>query len=82
MSVIKASFRTAFLVVAVIFTIQVLTGVGPQQIFGQVGQWTTNFVGGLGKWLGTWGEKGKFDPDKKQSLIWVIEVAIALLPSQ
>jgi uncharacterized membrane protein YjdF len=78
--VIKASFKVAFLLVAVIFAIQVLTGVGPQQIFAQVGQWMNNFVGGLGNWLGKWGEKGKGDPDgKKQSLIWMLEIAIALI---
>jgi len=80
LSVIKASFKTAFLVVAVIFTIQVLTGVGPQQIFAQVGQWMGDSMGGLGKWLQNWGDKGKIEPDsKKQSLIWVMQIAIALI---
>jgi hypothetical protein len=37
-------------------------------------------MGGLGKWLQTWGDKGKFDPDvKKQSAIWMMEIAIALI---
>lgn len=80
LSVIKASFKTAFLVVAVIFAIQVLTGVGPQQIFAQVGQWMGGSFDGLGKWLQNWGGKGKVDPDiKKQSAIWMFYLAAELL---
>ena len=80
LSVIKASFKTAFLVVAVIFTIQVLTGVGPQQIFNQVGQWAGISLTKFSAWLQTWGEKGKFDPDiKKQSAIWMFHIAADLL---
>ncbi len=80
LSVIKASFKTAFLVVAVIFTIQVLTGVGPQQIFNQVGQWMGISLTRFSAWLQNWGEKGKFDPDnKKQSAIWMFQIAADLL---
>ncbi|ELS32829.1 MULTISPECIES: hypothetical protein [Pseudanabaena] len=82
LSVIKASFKTAFLVVAVIFAIQVLTGVGPQQIFAQVGQWMGNSMGGLGKWLQNWGDKGKVDPDaKKQAALWMLEIITNLMDS-
>lgn len=80
LSVIKASFKTAFLVVAVIFTIQVLTGVGPQQIFNQVGQWMGISLTRFAAWLQNWGEKGKFDPDtKNQSAIWMFQIAADLL---
>jgi len=80
LSVIKASFKTAFLIVAVIFAIQVSTGVGPQQIFAQVGQWMGNSMGGLGKWLQNWGDKGKGNlDDKKQSVIWMMQIVIALI---
>ncbi|NMF59154.1 MULTISPECIES: hypothetical protein [Pseudanabaena] len=80
LSVIKASFKTAFLVVAVIFSIQVLTGIGPQQIFAQVGQWFSGFFGGLGNWLQNWGGKGKVDADpKKQSAIWLFQLAVEML---
>ena len=80
LSVIKASFKTAFLIVAVIFALQVLTGVGPQQIFAQVGQWMGDSLGGLGKWLQNWGDKGKGNLDgKKQSVIWIMQMAIALI---
>ena len=82
MSVIKASFKAAFLVVAVIFTIQVLTGVGPQQIFNQVGQWMGISLTKFLAWLQTWGSKGRFDPDpdlKKQSVIWLFDITIALI---
>ncbi len=80
LSVIKASFKTAFLVVAVVFAIQVLTGVGPQQIFNQVGQWMSISLTRLSTWLQTWGNKGKMDSDfKKQSMIWIMEIAIALI---
>jgi len=80
LSVIKASFKTAFLIVAVIFAIQVLTGVGPQEIFAKVGQWMGSSVGNLREWLQHWGNKGKVDPDaKKQSVIWLMEIAIALI---
>jgi hypothetical protein len=79
LSVIKASFKTAFLVVAVIFAIQVLTGVGPQQIFDQVSKWMGSSVGGLGDWLQKWGGKSKEPDIKKQSLLWMIEIAIALI---
>ncbi|MDX2254533.1 MAG: hypothetical protein NW214_03365 [Pseudanabaenaceae cyanobacterium bins.39] len=72
MSVIKASFKTAFLIVVVIFAVQVLTGIGPQQIFSQVGQWVSTFFANLGNWLQTWGDRMKVSPDKKeQSLIWL-----------
>ena len=82
LSVIKASFKTAFLIVAVIFAIQVLTGVGPQQIFAQVGQWLNNSTGGLGKWLQNWGDKGKVDSNGgKQSAIWIFHLAAELLDS-
>jgi hypothetical protein len=79
LSVIKASFKTAFLVVAVIFAIQVLTGVGPQQIFDQVSKWMGSSVGGLGDWLQKWGGKSKEPDIKKQSLLWMIEIAIVLI---
>ncbi|MCY7332867.1 MAG: hypothetical protein LH649_09450 [Pseudanabaena sp. CAN_BIN31] len=79
LSVIKASFKTAFLVVAVIFTIQVLTGVGPQQIFDQVGKWIGSSMGGLGDWLQKWGGKSEEPDIKKQSLLWMMEIAIALI---
>jgi len=79
LSVIKASFKTAFLVVAVIFAIQVLTGVGPQQIFDQVSKWMVSSVGGLGDWLQKWGGKSKEPDIKNQSLLWMIEIAIALI---
>ena len=79
MSVIKASFKTAFLIAAVIFAIQVLTGVGPQQIFAQVSNWLSGGFAGLGEWLQNWGNKGKIDPDtKKQSLVWVLQFATFL----
>ena len=79
LSVIKDSFKTAFLVVAVIFTIQVLTGVGPQQIFSQVGVWMGDAMGGLGKWLQKWGGKGNIDADpRKQSVIWLFQLVAAL----
>ncbi|PZO40771.1 MAG: hypothetical protein DCF19_10685 [Pseudanabaena frigida] len=79
LSVIKASFKTAFLVVAVIFTIQVLTGVGPQQIFAQVGQWLGDSMGGLGKWLQNWGGKSKEPDVKKEAAIWMFHIATELL---
>jgi hypothetical protein len=78
LSVIKASFKTAFLVVAVIFTIQVLTGVGPQQIFAQVGQWMGNSLGGVGKWFQNWGGRSK-DPDlKRESAIFFLHIAVEM----
>lgn len=81
LSVIKASFKTAFLVVAVIFAIQVLTGVGPQQIFAQVGQWIGNSLGGIGKWLQNWGSKGK-DPDlKKESALFFLHISVEMFNS-
>ncbi|MBD2188384.1 hypothetical protein [Pseudanabaena mucicola] len=79
LSVIKASFKTAFLIVAVIFAIQVLTGIGPQQIFAQVGQWFNNSLSGLGDWLQNWGNKGKGNLEKTQSMIWLLQTAIAML---
>jgi hypothetical protein len=79
LSVIKASFKTAFLVVAVIFTIQVLTGVGPQQIFNQVGQWLGVSLTKFSAWLQNWGDKGKINPDlKKQSAIWLFQLVAEL----
>jgi hypothetical protein len=37
-------------------------------------------MGGLGKWLQNWGDKGKVDPDpKRQSVIWVMDIAIAFI---
>jgi hypothetical protein len=81
LSVIKASFKTAFLVVAVIFAIQVLTGVGPQQIFAQVGQWMGSSFGGIGKWLQNWGGKSK-DPDlKKESALFLFHIAVDIFNS-
>jgi hypothetical protein len=75
LSVIKASFKTAFLVVAVIFTIQVLTGVGPQQILNQVGQWMGISLTKFLNWLQTWGSKGSINQDfKKQSAIWLFQL--------
>jgi hypothetical protein len=72
MSVIKASFKTAFLIVAVIFAVQILTGIGPQQVFDQVWQWITIFFNNIGNWLQTWGDRMKVNPDKKeQSVIWL-----------
>jgi hypothetical protein len=79
LSVIKASFKTAFLIVAVIFTIQVLTGVGPQQIFNQVGDWIGVSLTKFFTWLQRWGDKGKIDADpKKQSAIWLFQIVAEL----
>jgi len=79
LSVIKASFKTAFLIVAVIFAIQVLTGVGPQEIFNQVGQWLGISLTKLLSWLQTWGDKGKINPEfKKQSVIWTLQIVTKL----
>ena len=80
LSIIKASFKTAFLVVAVVFIIKVLTGVGPLQILAQVEKWLGGSMGSLGKWLQTWGDKSKVSPDlKKQSVIWILQIASELL---
>jgi len=86
MSVIKASFKTAFLIVAVIFTVQVLTGVGPQQIFDQISKWTNGFFANLGQWFQSWGGRVKVDPKiepdpKKQSAIWLFYIAQFMLGS-
>jgi len=79
LSVIKASFKTAFLIVAVIFTIQVLTGVGPQQIFNQVGVWMGISLTRFATWLQTWGSKGSINQDfKKQSAIWLFQLVAEL----
>ncbi|MFN9667954.1 MAG: hypothetical protein ACK573_03720 [Pseudanabaena sp.] len=58
LSVIKASFKTAFLVVAVIFRILVGTGVVRLLFFVLVVLWGSGFVGGLGKSLHVWGVMG------------------------
>ncbi|PZU99930.1 MAG: hypothetical protein DCE90_01170 [Pseudanabaena sp.] len=77
LSVIKASLKTALLVVAVVFALQVFTGVGPQQIFNQVGQWLGVSFTRFAAWLQNWGNKNKFDPDaKKQSLLIIMSILI------
>ncbi|OIP72841.1 MAG: hypothetical protein AUK48_10890 [Oscillatoriales cyanobacterium CG2_30_44_21] len=77
LSVIKASLKTALLVVVVVFALQVFTGIGPQQIFNQVGQWMGISFNRFGAWLQNWGNKNKFDPDvKKQSLLMIMSILI------
>lgn len=80
LSIIKASFKIAFLIVAVVFIIQVLTGVGPLQILAKVEEWIGGSMGSLGRWLQNWGDKGKFSPEiKKQSAIWMLQIIAELL---
>ncbi len=80
LSVIKASLKTALLVVAVVFALQVFTGIGPQQIFNQVGQWLGISFTRFASWLENWGNKNKFDPDvKKQSLSMILSMFLELI---
>lgn len=72
-SVIKTTFKTAFLVALVVFGLQVFTGIGPQQVFQQVLQ----FVSGLGNWFTRWGNTAK-----PQSLLDWLTFAIAIFYPQ
>ncbi|WP_019501506.1 hypothetical protein [Pseudanabaena sp. PCC 6802] len=54
-SIIKTTFKTAFLIALVVFGLQVFTGIGPQQVFQQVLQ----FISDLGNWFTRWGNTAK-----------------------
>jgi len=58
-SIVKTTLKTALIVAILIFGLQVLTGVGPQQVFDQILQW----LGGIGNWLQRWGGTYKTPTD-------------------
>jgi hypothetical protein len=75
-SMIKTTFKTAFLVALVVFGLQVFTGIGPEQLFQQV----MKFFSGIGEWLGRWGGSYKPPADfrEKQSLLdWLFFAVIS-----
>ena len=55
-SIVKATLKTALIVAIVVFSLQMLTGIGPQQVFDQIMNW----LGGIGNWLQRWG--GTYKP--------------------
>lgn len=59
LSVIKTTLKTALIVAVVVFGLQMLTGIGPQQVLGQIWAW----IGGIGQWLQKWG--GSYTPNKE-----------------
>ncbi len=73
-SMIKTTFKTAFLIALVVFGLQVFTGIGPEQIFQQV----LKFFSGIGDWLSRWGGTAKPPADfrDKQSLLDWLHFAI------
>jgi hypothetical protein len=72
-SMIKTTFKTAFLIALVVFGLQVFTGIGPEQIFQQV----LKFFSGIGEWLSRWGGNYK----NKQSLLdWLIFAVTSFYP--
>jgi hypothetical protein len=54
-SVVRATFKTAFFIAVVIFSLQLLTGIGPQQVWGEV----IKIFASIPKWLQNWGGKSK-----------------------
>jgi nitrate/nitrite transporter NarK len=75
MSLLKTTFKTAFLIAVVVFATQILTGIGPGQIFQQVLRW----FGGIGEWLSTWGNRAKPPtdvPSPRQLLHWLWTAAL------
>lgn len=67
LSILKTTFKTALIVAVVVFALQLLTGIGPQQILVQVVQ----MVGGLGRWFQQLGGKYQAPSDfrEKQSML-------------
>ncbi len=54
-SVVKATFKAAFFIAVIIFALQILTGVGPQQVWAEV----FKIFSGFSRWLQNWGGKAK-----------------------
>ena len=78
-SMIKTTFKTAFLIALVVFGLQVFTGIGPEQIFQQV----LKFFSGIGDWLSRWG--GSYKPpadfrDKQSLLDWLLFACLGFYP--
>jgi hypothetical protein len=59
LSVIKTTLKTALTVAVIVFALQMLTGIGPQQVLDQLVAW----AGGIGEWLQKWG--GTYTPRKE-----------------
>jgi hypothetical protein len=79
-SVLKTTFKVAFFIAIVVFGLQVLTGIGPQQVWAEVFKMFSN----IPKWLGQWGNKAKPPSDfreKTQSLLWFMQIAVAQMLS-
>jgi hypothetical protein len=77
LSIIKTTFKTALFVAIVVFGLQILTGVGPLQVFQQVGNFASSALGGISDWLRNWG--GNYKPPSdfnkgKQALVWILQV--------
>jgi hypothetical protein len=58
-SIVKTTLKTALTVAIIVFALQVLTSVGPQQVFDQIMKW----LGGIGNWLQRWGSTYKAPTD-------------------
>ncbi|MDX1977796.1 MAG: hypothetical protein SFT94_08985 [Pseudanabaenaceae cyanobacterium bins.68] len=64
-SVLKATFKTALMVGVVVFALQLLTGVGPQEVWAEV----VKILAGIPKWLQNWG--GKYKPSEGILNLWL-----------
>ncbi|MEE3715475.1 hypothetical protein V2H45_01810 [Tumidithrix elongata RA019] len=84
LSIIKTTFKTALFVALVVFGLQIATGIGPMQVFQQVGNFAGGALSGISEWLRNWG--GNYKPPSdfnkgKQALEWVLQQALASLSS-
>lgn len=59
-SVLRATFKTALMVGVVVFALQLLTGVGPQEVWAEAVKILTSIPSTIGNWLQNWG--GKYKP--------------------
>ena len=55
LSILKTTFKTALIVTAIVFALQMGFSISPQQLFTQV----TNLVGDVGQWFMKWGNTNK-----------------------
>ncbi|MFN3927890.1 MAG: hypothetical protein ACK4QL_11390 [Pseudanabaenaceae cyanobacterium] len=56
LSVLKTTVKTAFTLAIIVFVLQVVTGIGPLEVWEQLKKWLL----GLGDWFETWG--GRYKP--------------------
>ncbi len=80
--IFKTTLKAALIVGLVVFGVQVLTGVGPEQVLTEAWKLASQFFSNIGNWLFRWGNTNKPPsdfPKDKQSVLLNIQLSAQAL---